>query len=57
MVTISATSRWHSLRRNVGIMQQDVYLFSATIRDNIAYGAIACHPGRRHAGGQNRPAP
>ncbi len=27
-----------SLRHNVGIVQQDVYLFSATIRDNIAYG-------------------
>jgi len=29
-----------SLRRNVGIVQQDVYLFSDTIRDNIAYGAV-----------------
>ena len=27
-----------SLRRNVGIVQQDVYLFNATIRENILYG-------------------
>jgi ABC-type multidrug transport system fused ATPase/permease subunit len=29
-----------SLRRNVVTAQQDVFLFSATIRENIAYGAI-----------------
>jgi len=27
-----------SLRKNVGIAQQDVFLFSATIKNNIAYG-------------------
>ena len=27
-----------SLRRNVGIVQQDVYLFSGTVYDNILYG-------------------
>lgn len=27
-----------SLRSNIGVVQQDVYLFSGTIRENIAYG-------------------
>ncbi|PKB79890.1 MAG: hypothetical protein BZY88_10910 [SAR202 cluster bacterium Io17-Chloro-G9] len=29
-----------SLRHNVGIVQQEVYLFSATVRNNIAYGVV-----------------
>ena len=27
-----------SLRNNIGVVQQDVYLFSGTVRENIAYG-------------------
>ena len=29
-----------SLRRNIGIVQQDIYLFNSTIRDNILYGRL-----------------
>ncbi|MFT8871218.1 MAG: ABC transporter ATP-binding protein [Sporolactobacillus sp.] len=29
-----------SLRRHIGLVQQDVFLFSGTIRENVAYGAL-----------------
>jgi len=29
-----------SLRSNIGVVQQDVYLFSGSVRENIAYGKI-----------------
>lgn len=31
-----------SLRKNVGMVQQDVYLFAGTIAENIAYGRPGC---------------
>ena len=34
------TLTMESLRRTIGIVQQDVFLFSGTIRDNIRYGRL-----------------
>lgn len=30
----------HSLRKQIGIVQQDVFLFAGTIRENVAYGKL-----------------
>jgi len=37
--SISSITR-SSLRRNIGIVQQDIYLFNASFRDNILYGRL-----------------
>ncbi len=40
-VDIAEMSR-HDLRANVGMVLQDTWLFSGTIRENIAYGLVGC---------------
>ncbi len=38
------TLTMESLRRNIGIVQQDIYLFNASIRENILYGRLDATP-------------
>ena len=51
----SATSTLHSLRQQIGVVFEDSFLFSDTIRTNIAFGAARRDAGRgrgRGAGGR-----
>lgn len=36
----TSTVTLNSLRKNIGIVQQDVYLFNSSIKDNILYGRL-----------------
>ena len=43
---------FESLRRNIGIVQQDVFLFSGSIKENIAYGNLKASDEGNHLGRQ-----
>ncbi|MTH77131.1 ABC transporter ATP-binding protein [Paracoccus aestuariivivens] len=45
--------RLHSLRRQIGLVSQDVFLFGGTLRENIAYGRLGATDAEiRHAADQ-----
>ncbi len=46
-----------SLRRNIGIVQQDVYLFAGTVLDNIRYGKLDASEEEIIAGSQKGKCP
>ena len=41
-----ANGRWRTSRRAIGFVPQDTYLFSETLRENIAFGVETATPGR-----------
>ena len=46
-----------SLRRQIGVVLQEPYLFHGTIMDNIAYGIAGCHLAQYHPRRQGRQCP
>ena len=55
--TTSATSRSLSLRRHVGIVLDEPFLFSVSVRDNIAYGRPDATDARGRGRGPGGPGP
>ena len=41
----------YTLRKNIGIVAQDVFLFTGTIRENIAYGNLDANRRRNYRSG------
>ena len=43
------------LRRNIGYVPQDTFLFSVPLRENVAFGVDEADPGRRGPARSKRP--
>ena len=55
MGTISAICPWPFLRSQIGLVQQEPFLFNGTVRENILYGDLKAGQDEIEAAAQGGP--